>query len=106
MQPKLFLKILLPFGKYFKQNRTPVAFDQLPDHLVNALIATEDERYESHSGIDAKGTLRALVYLGEKGGASTITQQLAKQLFTDMNQTGLSEQNNPKNKRMGHCHTS
>ena len=76
-------------GKYFKQNRTPVAFDQLPDHLVNALIATEDERYESHSGIDAKGTLRALVYLGEKGGASTITQQLAKQLFTDMNQTGL-----------------
>ena len=69
-------------GKYFKQNRTPVAFDQLPDHLVNALIATEDERYTSHSGIDAKGTLRAVAYLGERGGASTITQQLAKQLFT------------------------
>jgi penicillin-binding protein 1A len=76
-------------GKYFKQNRTPVAFDQLPDHLVNALVATEDERYYSHSGIDARGTLRALVYLGKKGGASTITQQLAKQLFTDLNQTGL-----------------
>jgi penicillin-binding protein 1A len=76
-------------GKYFKQNRTPVAFDQLPEHLVNALVATEDERYYSHSGIDARGTLRALVYLGKKGGASTITQQLAKQLFTDLNQTGL-----------------
>ncbi len=76
-------------GKYFKQNRTPVAFDQLPDHLVNALVATEDERHYSHSGIDGRGTLRALVYLGERGGASTITQQLAKQLFTDLNQTGL-----------------
>ncbi len=79
----------ITLGKYFKQNRTPVDFEQLPEHLVNALIATEDERYKSHSGIDAKGTLRAIVYLGKKGGASTITQQLAKQLFTDMNQTGL-----------------
>ncbi|RRO24955.1 penicillin-binding protein 1A [Flavobacteriaceae bacterium 14752] len=77
-------------GKYFKQNRTPVDYDQLPEHLVNALVATEDERYYSHSGIDAKGTLRAIAYLGSKGGASTITQQLAKQLFTDMNQTGLA----------------
>ncbi|MGX1023004.1 penicillin-binding protein 1A [Psychroflexus sp. MBR-150] len=77
-------------GKYFKQNRTPVDYDQLPKHLVNALVATEDERYYSHSGIDAKGTLRAIAYLGSKGGASTITQQLAKQLFTDMNQTGLA----------------
>jgi len=69
-------------GKYFKQNRTPVDYEQLPKHLVNALVATEDERYYSHSGIDAKGTLRAITYLGSKGGASTITQQLAKQLFT------------------------
>jgi len=76
-------------GKYFKQNRTPVEFDKLPDHLVNALVATEDERYYGHSGIDARGTLRAIAYMGEKGGASTISQQLAKQLFTDLNQTGL-----------------
>jgi penicillin-binding protein 1A len=76
-------------GKYFKQNRTPVAFNQLPDHLVNALISTEDERFYSHSGIDARGTLRAIAYAGSKGGASTITQQLAKQIFTDPNQTGI-----------------
>ena len=68
-------------GKYFKQNRTPVEFDKLPDHLVNALVATEDERYYSHSGIDARGTLRAFAYLGKKGGASTLSQQLARQLF-------------------------
>lgn len=79
----------ITLGKYFKQNRTPVDFDQLPDHLVNALVATEDERFYSHSGIDARGTLRALIFLGSKGGASTITQQLAKQLFTDPTETGI-----------------
>lgn len=68
---------------YLDANRTPVSFDELPDHLVHALIATEDERYYEHSGIDARGTLRALVYMGSKGGASTITQQLAKLLFTE-----------------------
>ena len=66
---------------YFNDNRTPIIFDTLPDNLVQALIATEDERFFSHSGIDLKGTLRALVYLGKKGGASTISQQLARQLF-------------------------
>ncbi|CAN5352338.1 transglycosylase domain-containing protein [soil metagenome] len=69
-------------GKYYNENRTPIKYEDLPDHLVKALIATEDERFYSHSGIDAKGTVRAAVYLGSKGGASTITQQLAKQLFT------------------------
>ena len=69
-------------GKFFyNDNRTPVAFDELPDHLVNALIATEDERFYSHSGIDFRGTFRAIAYLGSRGGASTITQQLARQLF-------------------------
>ena len=66
---------------YFNDNRTPIAFDALPKNLVNALIATEDERFFNHSGIDFKGTLRALAYLGKKGGASTISQQLARQLF-------------------------
>ncbi|WP_142786560.1 penicillin-binding protein 1A [Changchengzhania lutea] len=67
---------------YFKDNRTPVGYQELPKHLVDALIATEDARYHSHAGIDARGTLRAMVTLGKDGGASTISQQLAKQLFT------------------------
>src|SRR5690606_30740374 len=79
-------------GKYyFEENRTPVDFDELPDHLVNALIATEDERYYEHSGIDAWGTLRAVVFLGQRGGASTISQQLAKQLFTDKVSSNIAE---------------
>ncbi|RAJ17956.1 penicillin-binding protein 1A [Olleya aquimaris] len=66
---------------YFRDNRTPVSYDELPQHLVDALIATEDVRYLEHSGIDGRGTLRAILKPGS-GGASTITQQLAKQLFT------------------------
>ena len=66
---------------YYEDNRTPVGFDELPKHLVDALIATEDIRYFDHAGIDARGTLRALFKLGKGGGASTISQQLAKQLF-------------------------
>lgn len=70
-------------GKYYNENRTPVKYENLPEHLVEALVATEDERYYEHAGIDARGTLRAAVFLGKKGGASTISQQLAKLLFTD-----------------------
>ncbi|CAM3355192.1 penicillin-binding protein 1A [Aequorivita lipolytica] len=70
-------------GKFYKENRTPVPFDTLPDHLVNALIATEDVRFYDHSGIDGKGTVRAIAFLGTRGGASTISQQLAKLFFTD-----------------------
>lgn len=70
-------------GKFYKENRTPVPYEELPDHLVEALIATEDVRFYDHSGIDAKGTVRAVLFLGSKGGASTISQQLAKLFFTD-----------------------
>lgn len=66
---------------YFEDNRTPVGYNDLPKHLVDALIATEDIRYYDHAGIDARGTLRAVFMLGQGGGASTISQQLAKQLF-------------------------
>ena len=66
---------------YYEDNRTPVAFSELPKHLVDALIATEDVRYFDHAGIDARGTLRAFAFLGKRGGASTISQQLARQLF-------------------------
>ena len=69
-------------GKYAFQNRTPVGFKELPDNLVNALIATEDERFYEHSGIDFRGTARAIVKMGKGGGASTITQQLAKIFLT------------------------
>ena len=69
-------------GKYyFNDNRTPVTFDELPKHLINALLAVEDIRFYDHSGIDWRSTLRAFVKLGKDGGGSTITQQLAKQLF-------------------------
>jgi len=69
-------------GKFhFGENRIPIQFDDLPKNLIDALISTEDERFYSHSGIDFKGTLRAIVFLGKRGGASTISQQLARQLF-------------------------
>ena len=66
---------------YYEDNRTPVSFEEFPKHLVDALIATEDVRYYEHAGIDARGTLRAFAFLGKRGGASTISQQLARQLF-------------------------
>ncbi|WP_440879670.1 transglycosylase domain-containing protein [Tenacibaculum sp. C7A-26P2] len=70
-------------GKYYvKANRTPIQYKDLPDNLIKALIATEDERFYEHSGIDFKGLARAIAKMGAGGGASTITQQLAKNLFT------------------------
>lgn len=85
-QTNLATEILSSDGKtlgkfYLDDNRTPVPYDSLPENLVNALVATEDARYFDHAGIDARGFLRALVFLGKKGGASTISQQLARQLF-------------------------
>ena len=76
---------------YFNDNRTPVDYDELPQHLVDALIATEDARYYEHSGIDARGTVRAFVYLGKKGGASTISQQVSRQLFVGVRSKGLDK---------------
>ena len=68
-------------GKFYNENRTPIKYADLPKHLVDALIATEDERFYDHSGIDGRGTMRAALSLGTSGGASTLTQQLAKLLF-------------------------
>ena len=69
-------------GKYyFNDNRTPVNYDEINKETIDALIATEDERFYSHPGIDLKATLRAIVFLNTRGGASTISQQLARQLF-------------------------
>ncbi len=76
-------------GRFYrsKGNRVYVDFDQLSPHLRNALVATEDVRFDSHSGIDARALGRSIIkriILGQKsaGGASTITQQLAKQLYS------------------------
>lgn len=68
-------------GKYFQKNRSQLKYSDLPKNLVDALVATEDARFYEHSGIDGRGTLRAIFSLGTSGGASTLTQQLAKQLF-------------------------
>jgi len=72
-------------GKYYYQNRSYVKFRDLSSNIVNALLATEDIRFREHSGIDAKGLARVAfktVLLGKSsGGGSTITQQLAKNLF-------------------------
>ncbi|MBN8781932.1 MAG: peptidoglycan glycosyltransferase [Sphingobacteriales bacterium SCN 48-20] len=70
-------------GKYYlpEGNRSVVKYRDISPHVVNALIATEDKRFYDHSGIDLKGTMRAVLLLGSKGGGSTITQQLALALF-------------------------
>lgn len=69
-------------GRYsYKRNRVYADYNELPKHLVDALVATEDERFYEHSGIDGIGVVRAIVKMGKDGGGSTITQQLAKNLF-------------------------
>lgn len=70
-------------GKYYTErgNRSNVKYRDISSHVINALIATEDERFYSHSGIDGKSIMRAVFKLGSKGGGSTITQQLAKALL-------------------------
>lgn len=78
-------------GKYYYQNRTFVGFQDLSKHLVNALIATEDSRFQKHSGIDGKALWRVVTGVltgSSKGGGSTITQQLAKNLFPRDTATG------------------
>lgn len=70
-------------GKYYTErgNRSNVKYRDISTHVINALIATEDERFYSHSGIDGKSIMRAVFKLGSKGGGSTISQQLAKALL-------------------------
>ena len=70
-------------GSYYRENRSDTKYEDLPQHLVDALISTEDVRYFNHSGIDFYGLGRAIFFLGKRGGGSTITQQLAKLLFTN-----------------------
>lgn len=73
-------------GKYYIQNRSPVKHEEISPHILDALIATEDFRFKEHSGIDGIAVMRAVLLLGTKGGGSTLTQQLAKNLFPRQNQ--------------------
>jgi penicillin-binding protein 1A len=83
-------------GKYFRENRIPATFEELSPYLIQALYATEDIRFDRHAGLDLRGSFRVLVktvLLGQRssGGGSTISQQLAKNLFgirTDENYQG------------------
>jgi len=72
-----------PLGKYFRENRTPVDFDEISPILIKTLIATEDERFYEHFGVDLKGVFAAVKDMtqGRARGASTITQQLVKNMF-------------------------
>ena len=78
-------------GKYYRENRSPVAYEQISLNVVKALIATEDTRFYEHSGIDLKGFFAIFYYTlkGDKRGSSTITQQLAKNLFKTRTDKGL-----------------
>ncbi len=68
-------------GKFYMEDRTNVEYKDISKNIVNALIAAEDERFYTHSGIDGRALARAVMKLGSDGGGSTITQQLALNLF-------------------------
>ena len=74
-------------GRYYTENRSDARFENLPPHLVDALMSTEDARFYDHAGIDFIGLARAIAFMGKRGGGSTVTQQLAKLLFTDQYET-------------------
>jgi len=70
-------------GKFYLEDRINVQYKDISKHVVNALVATEDERFYDHKGIDPRSLGRALFFFGSEGGASTITMQTAKNLFTN-----------------------
>ena len=72
-----------PMGKYYLEDRISVKYRDISPYLIQALVATEDKRFYDHYGIDGEGLIRAITFLGSKGGASTITMQTAKNIFTD-----------------------
>jgi len=68
-------------GKYYAENRSEIKYSEISPNIINALIATEDQYFYEHSGIDAKAVARAVIKLGTDGGGSPITQQLAKMML-------------------------
>lgn len=92
-------------GSYYRENRSPVSYDELSHNLVNALVATEDVRFENHSGIDPRGMVRVLfksILLGQSrsGGGSTLSQQTAKNLFKTRTQASQGTLSNIPGLRM------
>ena len=92
-------------GSYYRENRSPVSYDELSHNLVNALVATEDVRFENHSGIDPRGMVRVLfksILLGQSrsGGGSTLSQQTAKNLFKTRGQASQGTLSNIPGLRM------
>ena len=80
---EVFSNDAISLGRYYRtENRVSVNYEEISPYVINALVATEDARFYSHSGIDSKGFVRALLTLGKAGGGSTITQQLSKQLYS------------------------
>ncbi|MBL7825971.1 MAG: penicillin-binding protein [Saprospiraceae bacterium] len=82
-------------GRFFIENRVPVAYEDMNPHLVSSLIATEDERFREHCGIDARAVARVMfrtILMADQssGGGSTITQQLAKMLYSDRDFEGMN----------------
>ncbi|MDF2454310.1 MAG: putative bifunctional family b-glycosyltransferase/PBP transpeptidase candidate murein, partial [Cytophagaceae bacterium] len=80
---ELYTEDMVSFGKFFRENRTPVKYEDISPDMIHALVATEDVRFENHSGVDMRGTFAIAWYSlrGVKRGSSTISQQLAKNLF-------------------------
>lgn len=95
--PELLASVVLAddgkteLGRFWSVNRTSVKYNEISPYVFDALIATEDERFEDHSGIDLKAVARAATSMGGSGGASTITQQLAKLLFTLQERSRIAE---------------
>ena len=79
-----------PMGKFYLEDRITVKYRDISPYLLQALVATEDKRFYDHYGVDGEGLLRAVAFLGSQGGASTITMQTAKNLFTE---TGVQKIN-------------
>lgn len=95
--PELLASVILAddgkteLGRYWKVNRTSVDYKDISPYVFDALIATEDERFMDHAGIDFEAVGRAIAKMGKGGGASTITQQLAKLLFTLQERERIAE---------------
>ena len=70
-------------GQYYKENRISVKYNEISPYMIDALVATEDVRFYEHTGVDTKALFRAILKLGKAGGGSTITQQLAKIVWTE-----------------------
>ena len=80
---EIFTEDMVSMGRYYiKENRVGIKYSDLSPYVIDALIATEDARFYDHTGVDFKALFRAVLKLGRAGGGSTLTQQLAKQIWS------------------------